>query len=398
MRRLSRREFLVKGAAGAAALGAGGFPSLGLAGAEPELKIGYLPITDSAPLLVAHGLGYFREEGIKASMPRRVRSWSSLMESFLTGKFNLTHMLLPMPVWMRFKNRVPVKVLAWNHTNGSAMTVSGSSSVAGFSGLGGRRVAVPHWYSVHNVMLQMALRHHGLTPVIRPKKGGLSPDEVQVFVLSPPEMPAAFAGRKVDGYIVAEPINAISEVKAGARILRFTGDMWKNHPCCVVVMQEAVIRAHEAFVQRVMNAIVRAQVWIEKHRAEAARLLSRDGMGYLPMGEKVLAHAFLNDDPKVYGPSGAIQNPDWGVSRIGFQPWPYPSATRFLIHALSKTRVEGNADFLKGLNAHYAARELVDDRFVRRAMKAMNAESFFGLDAVVENPFEREEVLCLGRF
>ena len=389
---MNRREFLARGAMAAASIG---FPSLSFASREPELRLGYLPITDSAPLLVAHGLGFFKEEGLKVKRPLRVRSWAALMESFLTGKFNLTHMLLPMPVWMRFKSRVPVKVLAWNHTNGSAMTVRGGSDLTDFSTLGGSHVAVPHWYSIHNVMLQMALRHYGLTPVIQPHEKPLAPNEVNIFVLPPPEMPAALAGRKVDGYIVAEPINAISEVKTGARIMRFTGDMWKNHPCCVVVMPEKTIGAHPAFAQRAMNAIVRAQLWITQNREAAAVLLSRDGMGYLPMGKEVLKQAFLAYDPSVYGPSGAIRNPSWDVSRIGFQPWPYPSATRLLIGELSRTLVEGNTDFLKGLNADYAARELVDDRFVRRALEAVGGIETFAFGDLGENPFQREEIISI---
>ena len=71
---------------------------------------------------MAHGLGYFAQEGLKIERPIMVRSWKVLTESFLTGKFNLTHMLFPIPVWMRFKQKVPVKVLAWDHTNGSAIT------------------------------------------------------------------------------------------------------------------------------------------------------------------------------------------------------------------------------------------------------------------------------------
>ncbi|MCG8470363.1 MAG: ABC transporter substrate-binding protein [Desulfobacterales bacterium] len=398
MRRLSRRKFLVESgiAAASAALGCAAFPGVSLASKEPELRLGYLPITDSAPLLVAHGLGYFKEEGIRMKRPLRVRSWSALMESFLTGKFNLTHMLLPMPVWMRFKNRVPIKVLAWNHTNGSTLTVGGHSALREFADLGGHHIAVPHWYSVHNVMLQMAIRHHGLIPVIQPQSKPLAPNEVNIFVLPPPEMPAALVGRKVDGFIVAEPMGAISEIKTGARIMRFTGDMWKNHPCCVVVMPEKITQFHPAFSQRVINAVVRAQLWITENREKAAHLLSRDGMGYLPMDQEVLKQAFLAYDPLVYGPSGALRHPEWQMDRIGFQPWPYPSATRLLVRELANTRVEGDLAFLKGLSPEFAARDLVDDRFVRCAMEALGGTGKFMYGELGDNPFERQEVLSIG--
>ncbi len=85
-----RRAFIKKGAA-AAAFSASLMPlSLPAVSREPELKIGYLPITDAAPLLIAHSLGFFRDEGLNVPRPVMVRSWTVLTESFVGGKFNFT--------------------------------------------------------------------------------------------------------------------------------------------------------------------------------------------------------------------------------------------------------------------------------------------------------------------
>jgi NitT/TauT family transport system substrate-binding protein len=54
-------------------------------------------------------------------------------------------MLFPIPVWMRFKQKIPVKVLAWNHTNRSAVTVRDDSGIHDFTDLGGKQIAVPSW-------------------------------------------------------------------------------------------------------------------------------------------------------------------------------------------------------------------------------------------------------------
>ncbi len=158
---------------------------------KSPLSIGYLPITDAAPLLIAHALGYFSEEGVAINKPVMVRSWKVLTESFLTGKFDLTHMLFPIPIWMRFKHKIPVKVLAWNHTNGSAITVKGNSDINSFNDLRGKQMAVPSWYSMHNLVLQLGIKAMGLRPVIKPQSAKLEKDEVNLFILSPPEMPTA---------------------------------------------------------------------------------------------------------------------------------------------------------------------------------------------------------------
>jgi NitT/TauT family transport system substrate-binding protein len=353
---------------------------------QTPLKLGYLPITDATPLLVAHGLGYFSQEGLKVERPVMVRSWKILIESFLAGKFNLTHMLFPIPVWMRFKQKMPVKVLAWDHTNGSAITVRQDSEIYKFSDLGGKQVAVPSWYSMHNLILQLGLQTQGLTPVIKPQSEKLAPHEVNLFILSPPDMPTALLGKRIDAFIVAEPFNALAQVKFNARIMRFSGDIWKNHPCCVIVANENIIRQNPVMMQKAMNAIVRAQAWCQKNPKETAHLLSRDGEGYLPVPETVLA--------RVFAPPARTElvHANWDVTRIGFQPFPFPSATRFIVEQMKKTRVEGNTDFLTSLDAGLATRELVDDTFVRKAMDEMGGIHNF-CDCSIETPFSREEIV-----
>lgn len=352
----------------AALLGGGGLALSGRAvhAAEDEtVRIGYLPITDATALLVAHAKGYFEEAGLKVAEPTPVRSWSALVEGFAAGKFNLAHLLKPIPVWMRYNNKFPVKILAWAHTNGSGIVVGGKSGIEDFKGLAGKRVAVPYWYSMHNVVLQYALRESGVTPVIRGEAGA---NECALQILAPPEMPAALAAGKIDGYIVAEPFNALGELKAGARMLRFTGDIWKNHPCCVVVAHESQVAAKPEWAGKAIDAIVRAQAYCVKNREEVARLISKEGRGYLPMPADVVIKATTDYGP-AYEASGAIRHRDWAAQRIDFQPWPYPSATKLIVEAMGNTVVEGDAGFLKGLDPDFVARDLVDDRFVRASLK-----------------------------
>ena len=380
----TRRQFLKATAAACSSLF---IPGPLRAAADPTvLKIGYLPITDATPLLVAHSLGYFAQEGLTVDKPVMVRSWNILTESFLAGKFNITHMLFPIPVYMRFNLKAPVKVLGWDHTNGSAVTVRGDSDIHSFKDLGGKQIAVPSWYSMHNLILQLGIKSAGLTPVIRPQSAKLADNEVNLFILPPPDMPPALLGKKIDGYIVADPFNALAELRFKARIMRFTGDIWKNHPCCVIVAAEQTITRHPVFTQKAMNAIVRAQDWCISNPKETAHLLSRDGEGYLPVPKEVLNRVFEN-------PAKAqLVHPSWDVVRIGFQPFPFPSATRFIIDQLRQTKVEGNTAFLDDLDTGRATADLVDDRFVLKAMDDVGGMKRF-CRCDIEKPYTREEVV-----
>jgi NitT/TauT family transport system substrate-binding protein len=393
---ISRRRTLDMLAAGGLAALLGGAPRGSRAAAQDDVvRIGYLPITDATALLVAHAKGFFEAEGLKAEKPTLVRGWAPLVEAFAAGKFNLLNLLKPVPVWMRYNNHFPVKIMAWGHTNGSAIVVGRESGVYSFADLGGKQIAVPFWYSMHNIVLQMALRHAGITPVIRPQGEALGPHECNLQTLPPPDMPPALAARKIDGYIVAEPFNAMGEIAVQARVLRFTGDIWKNHPCCVVCMHEADTVERPEWTQKIMNALVRAEIYASENKAEVANLLSREGAGYLPTPAQVVTLAMTRyaEDP-IYLSDHAIEHPDWGNGRIDFQPWPYPSATTLIVEAMTKTLVEGDRTFLEKLDPAFVVKDLVNYDFIRNALQRYPD---WTKDPSVNaaDPYVREEVLVL---
>lgn len=396
---MSRRDFmldlLAAGGMAAAGLMLPGMASAAAQSVEDEVvRIGYLPITDATALLTAHGMGFFEDEGLQAAKPTLIRGWSPLVESFAAGRVNLVHFLKPIPVWMRYNNNFPVKIMSWAHINGSGIVVGKHLKAERFADLAGTQIAVPYWYSMHNVILQMGLRHAGLKPVIKGQGEPLADNEVNLQIMPPPDMPPALASRKIDAFIVAEPFNAAGELLAGGKMLRFTGDIWKNHPCCVVCMNEHVVQAKPEWTQKVMNAIVRAEVYAQENKLEVAHMLSKDGKRYLPMPAKVVERAMTHYSTAEYAQPAAIQHAEWGSGRIDFSPWPYPSATRFIVDAMNQTLVSGDTTFLGKLDPQFVADDLVDYQFVKAAMEKYSGwQSAPGVDPA--NPFEREEVIAL---
>lgn len=368
---VSRRTLLK---AGALAAFSGALP-WGNAWAEktfdPVVRIGYLPITDASALLVAHEMGFLKKEGIDSAPPTLIRSWPALVEGFQAHKFNLAHLLIPVPIWMRYNNKFPVKITAWNHTNGSALVVGGHTGITSFKDFGGKQLAVPFWYSIHNIISQMLLREAGITPVIRPQDAKLAPNECNFLVLAPPDMPPAIAAKKIDAYIVAEPFNALGELKAGAKMLRFTGDVWKGHPCCVVVMHEADVMdpARAAWMQGIHNAIVAAQIYMGENRKATAQMLSKEGKNYLPFDAAVVERAMIFYDPAYYNNPLAIKHVDWQQSRINFQGWPYPSATKRVVEELKKVVLTGDRAFMDDLSPDFVAKDLVNYDFIKKALE-----------------------------
>lgn len=396
---MSRRDFMLDLLAkGGLAATVAAMPGLLNAATPPDdevVRIGYIPITDATALLVAHANGFFEEEGLKVEKPTLIRGWSPLVEGFAAGKFNLVHLLKPIPVWMRYNNNFPVKIMSWAHLNGSAVVVGKHVDAKDFGDLGGKQVAVPYWYSMHNIVLQMGLRNAGLTPVIKDQTAELAPNEVNLMIMPPPDMPPALASKKIDAFIVAEPFNAAGELLAGGTMLRFTGDIWKNHPCCVVCMNEQTVAAKPEWTQKVMNAVVKAQIYAQENKAEVAKMLSKDGKKYLPMPANVVERAMTFYGPADYADPAAIRHQaEWQNGRIDFQPYPYPSATKLIVEEMNKTLVGGDKTFLDGLDPDFVTKDLVDYNHVKVAMEQfMDWSKVPGIDPA--NPYEREEVVIL---
>ena len=373
----------------------GALPLLGVQrqafAADPNapLRIGYLPITDATPLLVAHNNGLFEQQGLTVEKPRLFRSWAQLVEAFLAGQVNAIHLLSPMTVWARYGSQSKAKVVAWNHMSGSGITVR--NDINDVAQLGGTTVAIPFWYSLHNVVLQHLLKSKGLEPIA---DGEPNEKQVKLVVMAPSDMLPALANRQIAGYTVAEPFNASAELLKVGKVLRFTGDVWKDHACCVVLMHEEDTVNRPEWTQKVVNGIVQAQAWIQDNRDETARILSKDhAQRYTPHPYDTLAQVLVPErlDRARYEADGAIVNKDWQEKRIDFQPYPFPSYTEELVRRLKTTLVAGKNEFLETLDPAFVASDLVDSRFARKAIESIGGMPVFGMPA----SYERQEIITV---
>lgn len=348
------------------------------------IRIGYLPITDASPLLVAHATGALTNEGFAADSPVLFRSWADLVEAFQAEQVDVVHLLMPLAVQLRFGAKLPVKVVAWNHTNGSALTAA--ERINSVADLAGETVAIPFWWSIHNVVLQKLLRANGLTPIIA-GDASRSDGTVKLVVVPPADMVPALASGSIAAFIVADPFNALAEVKDAGKILRFTGDVWRDHACCVTVVSENFLASGAEKGQGLVNALAASQLAIADDRTAAAAILS-DG-GYLPQPLAAIERALTHYATEEYFESGAIVNREWSSERIGFQPFAFPSYTEKLVSSLKETLIDGDSSFLSALDATTAHSELVADGLARAAIEANGGLERFRLAS-----FERVETIA----
>jgi len=389
---ISRRRFLQGLGAATLAPGVGGVaPAIA---SSRRLRSAYIPIVDSIPIPIAYEKGFFKEMGIKADKPQLMRGWSPLLEAFNARQVELTHILLFQVLFMRYERDIPVRSFAFNHLDGIAML--GSADVSDVSQLGGTTVGCPTWWAPHTMLLQHIVKEAGLTPVVDRPTRTAGANEVAFRVVRPPDMPNALSTGEIAGAVVSEPFGALAEKKAGANLLRMSGDVWHNHPCCQSVMMEDVIESDREWSRAVATAIARACAWCSHNREEMVDILSREGGRYFPVPRDILDHAVNNSELEQYGVeegNGAIQNPEWDVKRLAFNPWPYRSAFKLSVESMREMTVNesvGLSERMKKLDPETAADETVDYEMIRKAIDtAGGIKQFPNVDG--DNPFVRVE-------
>ena len=275
-RQPTRRRLLKAALAGAAPLA---LPSLAFAAPEP-LVVGGLPVTCNLTLPVAcmakatsnaragttqNGFAYAKYSG-----------WPEIKESLMTGRIQAAYMLAPLVMDLTDK-RIPLKIVSLGHRSGAVIMVRTDSANKTFKDLKGKRIAIPSRFAVDFLFLRKMLAREGMTP-----------KDIQVIEMPPPDMPAALYAKAVDAYCTGEPFGAAAQRAGYARPLSMTRDQWRNYICCVLTVREELIRDNRPLVQELVNHVQAAGNWLD------ATPLNRSKAVAIAAGRK-----FFNQDPNV---------------------------------------------------------------------------------------------------
>ncbi|MBS4026297.1 MAG: ABC transporter substrate-binding protein [Clostridia bacterium] len=278
MSRLTRRQF-VKLSAGAILVSSLGFGLMGCssnkqAGDKVNIKLGYLPITDHLTLI---GSGNYNFEKVNIE-PVKFSSWPEIAEALRAGAIDAAFLLTPIGLRLR-QQEVPVQAILLGHRNGSVLTVEAGNRINKVSDLAGKTIAIPSRFSTHYILLQRLLADNGLDP-----------DGVKYLDMAPPEMVQALAAKQIDGFIVAEPFGGQAEIQQVGKVLTLSKDIWPNHICCVLNIQESVIQAHPEAVQELATGLVATGQFIEANRVDA----SKQSVRYLGQKQEVVEFVLTN--------------------------------------------------------------------------------------------------------
>ncbi|HEY2145165.1 MAG TPA: ABC transporter substrate-binding protein [Steroidobacteraceae bacterium] len=275
---LNRRDLLKTALAGALPLGAGSCTNK----KGNALQVGGLPVTCNLTLpvaCVARAVSNQRAGNPGARFEyeySKYGGWPEIKESLMTGSIQAGYMLAPLVMDLADK-KIPAKIVSLGHRSGAVIMVRSDSHYQTFRELAGKRIAIPSRFAVDFLFLRKMLARENMTPA-----------DIQIIEMAPPDMPAALYAKAVDAYCTGEPFGAAAQRAGYARVLRMTRDEWRNYICCVLTVREELIRENPALVQDLVNHVLGAGAWLDAqaaNRAKAVAIAAR--------------REFFNQDPNI---------------------------------------------------------------------------------------------------
>jgi len=303
MSNLSRRKFLITAAgsaAGAMWLAACGStkkdPTASTAtGADaPEVAVatlGFIALTDSAPLIIAKEKGLFAKHGMPDVKVVKQTSWAVTRDNLELGSakggIDGAHILSPMPLLLtagkitKSKQPLPMYTLARLNTQGQGisaskalldekLTVDNKEGLAKASKSLGRKIkaAVTFPGGTHDLWMRYWLSSNGIDPN----------KDADLVVIPPPQMVANMQTGTMDLFCVGEPWNQRLVNKKLGYTATQTGEIWDKHPEKSFSMRADWVDQNPKAAKALLMAVQEAQIWCQDpgNLDEMCQIIAKD--------------------------------------------------------------------------------------------------------------------------
>src|SRR6187549_434996 len=288
---MKRRTFIKAAGVSSAATLMSGLPA-GWVGSvyaddSPEvsaMRFGMIALTDCAPIVMAHELGYFKQFGIESTISKEA-SWAVIRDKLSIGDNQATHMLIGMPIASTMGLAgSPVKpmVIPWLlNRNGQAISLDNKLKAAGVKTPQQLKPLVDKAKAAGEPMsfaMTFPPGTHAMWIRYWLASGGINPDkDVNLVTIPPAQMVANMKVGKMEGFCVGEPWNnrAIDDGIGFTAIT--TQKMWKDHPEKVCAFTEEFALKNPKTVKAILKALHMASVDLDKmeNRVKFAEVIAR---------------------------------------------------------------------------------------------------------------------------
>ncbi len=317
------RRTLLRTAAAAATLAAaraalpGGAHAQGTGPETTKAQLGYIALTDAAPLIAAKERGLFAKYGMPDVEVLKQASWGGTRDNLVLGSgsggIDGAHLLTPMAYLIsngkvvQNGTLVPMHILLRLNTNGQAISVSKALMASGakldagplkaaFAAKADNKVAVTFRGGTHDLWMRYWLAAAGIDP----------DKDVQTIVVPPPQMVANMKVGTMDAFCVGEPWpDQLVHQNLGYTAC-LTAEIWKDHPEKSLAMRADWVAKNPRGAVALTAAVIEAQIWAEKleNKEELAAMLGKRAWFNVPpadIGPRLAGNVDYGDGRKVQG-------------------------------------------------------------------------------------------------
>jgi nitrate/nitrite transport system ATP-binding protein len=249
-----------------------------------NLELGFIPLTDCAPLVVAKEKGFFEKHGLEEVTLNREPSWKAIASGIATGRLDAAQMLAGMPTTMTIGRGnhagVPVVSALTLSRGGNAITISKRFYEQGVRNLADFKRAIAkspdqvptlgmvYPSSMHNLLLRYWLASEGIDP----------DRDVGLTIIPPPQMVSNLKAGNIDGYCVGEPWNSRAVNEGHGFVIATDLDIFPGHIEKVLGVTEAWANKYPQTHLALVKALLEACEYCDdmRNREEIAQLLSKD--------------------------------------------------------------------------------------------------------------------------
>jgi nitrate/nitrite transport system substrate-binding protein len=304
MSSITRRKALLSGLAAATGVVVQFGGVTGLLGTSPaqaapgkpettSVELGFIALTDAAPLIVAQEKGFFAKQGMTGVELKKQTSWAVTRDNLelggARGGIDGAHILSPMPYLLttgaisKSKKPVPMFILARLNTNGQAISASNEFKKYNF---GTKTPAIAKAVAEKNktgdkfkAAVTFPGGNHDLWTRYWLAANGVDPNkQADLVVIPPPQMVANMQSGTMDIFCVGEPWNErLVNKKLGYTAL-ITGQLWKDHPEKAFAMRADWVKKNPNATLRLLMAVQQAQKWADNpaNTVELSKMLAKD--------------------------------------------------------------------------------------------------------------------------
>ncbi|MGV2068744.1 MULTISPECIES: CmpA/NrtA family ABC transporter substrate-binding protein [Agrobacterium] len=272
------------------------FPSGAFAAAaEPEVKgakIGFIALTDAAPLIIAAEKGLFAKHGMPDVEVLKQASWGATRDNLVLGGasngIDGAHILTPMPYLMHTgkvtQNNVPVPmtILARLNLDSQGISVAKEYAETGVQLDASKLKAAFEKKKAEGKEIKAAMTFPGGTHDLWIRywlaAGGIDPDkDVSTIVVPPPQMVANMKVGNMDVFCVGEPWNEQLVNQGIGFTACTTGELWKGHPEKALGMRADWVEKNPNATKALLMAVMEAQQWCDEmaNKEEMSTILGK---------------------------------------------------------------------------------------------------------------------------